>query len=282
VSDAFGPQPAIDVGSGALRPLDIKPTDQVNAIVSPNVGGNIYAGLAHPSSVDVFIPLSVDEGPQAISLQPYVTSGLGATTVPATVSISENLPDADSLVRLDNEPQNSLVHGATRSDATRETTLENAFLVAFPAQQITSFAGTVDELVADAEASRPENTARPSVAVQGTFFAGASEIDDAFSTPSPRAGGLMANLLPLDLASLEGDIQAFLQQIDQLGVELSGLLARMNLSPWLVAVAVTAIAGEIARRRLQRSQHGPLLAASEGATFVWFPGLTGPWSPEER
>src|SRR5207253_8610729 len=110
VSDAFGPQTPIDVGSSALRGLDIEPTDNVSAIVSPNVAGNIYAGLAHPNSVDIFIPLAVDEGLQAISLQPYALSGLAATTG----SISGSLPDADPMVSLDNEPRNSVVNGAAR------------------------------------------------------------------------------------------------------------------------------------------------------------------------
>src|SRR5207253_4056723 len=98
--------------------------------------------------------------------------------------------------------------------------------------------------------------------------------------PSPCPGGL-ADLLPLDLASLEGDIQAFLQQIEQLGGELSSLLARMNLSPLLMAVAVAAVAGELTRRHLQGPHRRPQLAACEGATLAWFPDLTGPWSPKE-
>jgi hypothetical protein len=90
--------------------------------------------------------------------------------------------------------------------------------------------------------------------------------------------------LPFNLASLERDIQAFLEQIEQLGGELSSLLARMNLAPWLMSIAVAAVAGEIVRRRLQEPHRcpQPQLAACEGASLAWFPGLTGPWSPKEQ
>jgi hypothetical protein len=54
----------------------------------------------------------------------------------------------------------------------------------------------------------------------------------------------------------------------------------MNLSPWLMAIAVAGLAGEVARRWQQRDPRR-LLAAGDGATLAWFPDLSGPWSSKE-
>jgi hypothetical protein len=103
----------------------------------------------------------------------------------------------------------------------------------------------------------------------------AEEVDDSSVTGSARGAGLLGSPLPFDLDSLGREAQQFFAQIDQLSQDLASLLARLNLSPWAVAAAVTATAAAVVRRRLRRGQHGLVLTGSEGTEFTFHPGLGG-------
>jgi hypothetical protein len=134
--------------------------------------------------------------------------------------------------------------------------------------------------VGGAEAVWPdESEALPAIR-QVSLVGGAGEEEKDLPIPSPRSQGLAADWLSFDLGALEGNIETFLEQVEQLGAELSSLLGRMNVSPLFMAVAIAAVAGEMARRQLQRPRHRPLLTACEGRTGAWFPSLIGPWSVE--
>jgi hypothetical protein len=179
------------------------------------------------------------------------------------------------------ESENSLIPATTGSVATPETMLENSQLIAFfpiPTYSVTAVltdvGGGADSPVESANSNGPE------LVGQITISGGAGDTEEDTSVLTPRSQGVLADLFPVNLTSLEADIQTLLEQVEQLGAELSSMLGRMNLSPLLMAVAITALAGEIARRGLHRPQAGPLLGSGGDAAAGWLPGLTDPWSTE--
>jgi hypothetical protein len=172
-------------------------------------------------------------------------------------------------------------HEPVRSDTVPEIAPVNSPLGAFLVLSTSFLTGVPNDLAGAALADHSDDLLNRAAVADVGPQSGANEADDGLSALSPRHESSLAEFLPFDLAALEGDIQALIQQIQQLGDELGSLLARMGLSPWLTAAAVAALAGEIARRRLQGQQSRPQLGACEGATLAWFPDLTGPWSQKE-
>jgi hypothetical protein len=124
---------------------------------------------------------------------------------------------------------------------------------------------------------RPEDSAGEK---GGEIVGGGDESAENADTPSPLTSAVSSNFLPFDLASLERALKQFLDQIRDLGGELFSLLERMNLSPWLVALAVAGVTYEVARRRMRQPQGGLILAGAHAGTLPWFAGLIDP-SPTE-
>jgi hypothetical protein len=85
---------------------------------------------------------------------------------------------------------------------------------------------------------------------------------------APLLSGLVADALPLDLRALEQGLQRFLQQLQEIGRQVIDWEQR-GLSSWVFAVAVAAIAGEVARRQLRPATTGP--ASRRGGPWIWSP-----------
>jgi hypothetical protein len=293
--NAESPAVVIRQDVGAHLTLDREPDPSSSE--GPPLGGNGYVGLG--GNIVVATGSKIDSalaGAQGFRLQGNADSNGGVGTavnmsgpkastsagVQGAAPTTEGNQDTEIPFQRDDDLQKDVIPEPARFDATLETTLENSQLIAFFPWS-TSFRTGQDDLAGEAPAVRPGSSAGPAAVGQATIQSSASELDDDSPIPCPRREEGLADLLPFNLASLEGDIQAFLEQIEQLGGELSSLLARMNLSPWLMSIAVAAVAGEIVRRRFQEEPHRrPQLAACESASLAWFPGLTGPWSPKEQ
>ena len=181
----------------------------------------------------------------------------------------------------DPESDMGMVSPQLHSSATPAAHLEHPPVLAFIPLPLNTPKAIVMEVAGEADSVEPDSP-EAVIARQVTPAGGVSDTDgdSPAPAPAPQSEGVLADLLPLDLASLEADIQTFLEQVEQLGAELSSMLGRMNLSPVLMAVAIAALAGEIARRRVHRPQRGSLLACCAGAAVEWLPGLTDPWSAE--
>jgi hypothetical protein len=318
--DAGTAQLNVGIGSNVLPGLSIRPVDGVSVTVggttSPAVGVKLNAELVHGDSLNGVIRVDVGaSGPQEAPppgnpttdlVGAYLTldreagpNGLGGgnivvasegvgtgfnanTSARAQVAAPtpERNPDTEIPLQSGDEPRKDAIPEPAGSDAALEPNLQNSQRIALLPWSTSLLVRVPDDLAGETQARRPDGIDSPAAAGPATVQSGTSEVGADAPLPPPRHEGL-TDSLSFDLALLEGDIQAFLQQIEQLGGELSSLLARMNLSPWLMAIAVAAVAGEIARLRLQGPHRRPQLAACEGETLAWFPGLTGPWSPKE-
>jgi hypothetical protein len=85
----------------------------------------------------------------------------------------------------------------------------------------------------------------------------------AQDVPPPQAAALVTEANPFELSALENVVQQFLAQLTGLQQELHGWLAALGFWPWvLIALAVTAAASELLRRRQAQSRW--LIAASAG------------------
>jgi hypothetical protein len=159
-------------------------------------------------------------------------------------------------------------------------TLDHSPFFTFVPLPVDSLTAVVTDSGGGADAAlEPDYSAAPGLARQVPIEAGASDTEEDSPVFPPSSQGVLADLFPLDLTSLEGDIQTFLEQLEQLGAELSSMLGRMNLSPLLMAAAITALAGEMVRRQWHhRPQPRPLLASFAGAPAEC--GLPDPWSAE--
>jgi hypothetical protein len=135
-------------------------------------------------------------------------------------------------------------------------------------------AGAVDEVDTFTDAARAET---------GTVLGQASvrPAVEALAVLTPQVADLLDGFVPFDLRALETAMQKFLDQVEDLGGDAAGWIARMNLSPWIVAAAVGLAACDVARRKREQSRRGLALAGGEAATLTWSPGLAGVWSVEE-
>ncbi len=94
----------------------------------------------------------------------------------------------------------------------------------------------------------------------------------------PHFSGLMQGSMPFDQEAMQAAMQQFLEQMENLGGDAASWLAQMNLSPWVVAIAVGLTGCEVARRRQQQAQRGLVLTDDDGTPVTWFPGLAGLWT----
>jgi hypothetical protein len=256
IGPASVPVPALDIGPASIV------TAGAGESGTLSVGLKVDAELAPIASLNDVPEIRVG-GSQGFPYQANVALGLGDASLPLDSGADVGLRDREaSAGGADTEMLVQIINELSRDIAPEFTSLIP------PA-----------DLAGQAEAGRQSSTDGPAVSNQVVTEGGTSDVDDVAWIPSPQTEGGLADLLPMDLASLEADLKAFLAQIEELGGELSSLLGRTNLSPWLMAIAVAAITGEVARR-LQRPQRR-LLAAGDGATLAWFPDLSGPWSPRE-
>jgi hypothetical protein len=87
----------------------------------------------------------------------------------------------------------------------------------------------------------------------------------------PRADGVLAESLPIDLAALDQAIEHCLGRIDAVGERLSELLASEGVWPWLAGTVIVAAAGAVAQSWVRRSRFDPLArAGGERSMSTWF------------
>lgn len=257
------------------------------------VGANSGStGTQSPPSGDVYrggeFSTGRGGGGEAFNVQGTVGSGRSGGLVPNPSGFATNVsaPGAATTSAtatpfgVDGGLESIVVHPLPDSDAAAETVPESTQLVAFLPVQVNSTGTLLHDVLGGAETVKPDNSEPPPVAPRTAVLQGASEPKEDGLLAPPQSNGQPADWLPVNLAALEGEIQTFFEQVEQLGVGLGSLLGRMNLSPWFTTIAVAAVAGEMARRHMQRPPPRPLLTACEDATGAWFPGLAGPWSLE--
>jgi hypothetical protein len=121
----------------------------------------------------------------------------------------------------------------------------------------------------------------PALTLESSNHAEYEEIPFDLNQVLPKASGPLANFLPFDPEVLDLAVQQVVQQIDELGEDLTSLLHGMGLSPWLMAAATAAAAYEIARRQLQWSQLRQAYSSDgQGSGTVWLPDVADPSSGE--
>jgi hypothetical protein len=103
---------------------------------------------------------------------------------------------------------------------------------------------------------------------------------DQVSNFSPQSGFMAAPMATND-PTLGVAIQQFLDQLDEIGTELSRSLAKNPWAAWLLAGTLSVAAIELTRRRFHRRRTRVALAGVRDESLSWVPGLPGPFSTEE-
>jgi hypothetical protein len=123
---------------------------------------------------------------------------------------------------------------------------------------------------------------------EAAAFPGATGPELAFDSPGDLSGQTAApsdqllSLSPEWSAALALGIRQFLNQVENLGQDLGGMLEQMGCTPWLMALAATAISTEVVQRRLRRrSPRLNLAGGGADETLTWVAGLPGPFRSEE-
>ena len=98
---------------------------------------------------------------------------------------------------------------------------------------------------------------------------------------APHMSGILESVVPFDREAVQAAVQQLLTQLEDLGGDAASWLARLNLSPWVVAVAVGLTACDVVRRRQQKALSGLVLTDEQGTPITWFPGLAGVWSMQD-
>jgi hypothetical protein len=100
--------------------------------------------------------------------------------------------------------------------------------------------------------------------------------DDAAHEPALEFAGAVSGRPTVDLSALERGMSRFLEKMDHWGSELAQASQSLSLPIWLSAATLAAVAGEAARRHVQRA--GSLaLGGSEGnPTLSWSWRFSGP------
>ncbi len=91
----------------------------------------------------------------------------------------------------------------------------------------------------------------------------------------PVAADLITEFLPFDRNALDAAIDRFAAPLDELGTNLAGWAFRWDAASGTMLVLATALAIEVARRRLRDG--GPLSSESHDEELVRFPGHPSTW-----
>jgi hypothetical protein len=97
----------------------------------------------------------------------------------------------------------------------------------------------------------------------------------------PHMSGLLDGIVPFDVEAVQAAMQQFLEQVENLGGNAASWLAQMNVSPWVVAVAIGLTTCDVIRRRQQRAQRGRVITDDDGTPLTWCPGLAGAWTMQD-
>src|SRR5262249_12434445 len=92
---------------------------------------------------------------------------------------------------------------------------------------------------------------------------------------APDGLGDLANGSAFGLGALDLDVQKFLGQLDDLRLELRGMLYGMGIYPWLLALAVAVAASEMRRRQQRAARELALALPGEDGAVPWSMPLGG-------
>jgi hypothetical protein len=98
---------------------------------------------------------------------------------------------------------------------------------------------------------------------------------------SPRSSDLLTDFLPLDRASLESAVDRFLGQFESLGSEFMSSPPPKGLIPLFSAIAITALASEVARQRWSQSNSLNAPPEDDEEGLLPFSGHPSLWSLRE-
>jgi hypothetical protein len=81
--------------------------------------------------------------------------------------------------------------------------------------------------------------------------------------------------------ALDLGVQQFLNQLDDLGREVSRSLQETSGAVWILVAALGAVTFEVARRRRKARRLLGIVGGPDGLEESWVPGLSGPLGSEE-
>jgi hypothetical protein len=95
---------------------------------------------------------------------------------------------------------------------------------------------------------------------------------------TPERSDMAIEAAPFDMIAMENALQQFLDQATQLRDHVGSWIGQTGLWPWLIlTTALTALAHELVRRRLQQNQAAQVMT-EQGSLEVlsWYRGFHGP------
>jgi hypothetical protein len=224
------------------------------------------AGTAGSSTAAPATPISAAGGTPAAPLTVAASPAAGSQALLAGVSSDPVANDFLSATPAD-------VQGATAGQVLDGTAVDTLF-------QSPLLVGGGDDtdrsdvLVPVAPAAVEEAGMAPAEPVVGE-----PELFDGAQPLLPQGDDLAQGCVPFDVKALDDSLRDLLQQFEALSGDFAGLLARLERTPWFVAMAVLAVTCEVYRRKLHQAR-GRLALAD--VSLTWFPTLTGSGSSEER
>jgi hypothetical protein len=100
--------------------------------------------------------------------------------------------------------------------------------------------------------------------------------EDPVNEPALELAGAVSGGPTVDLAALERGMSQFLEKMDHWGSELAQASQSLRLPIWLSAAALAAVAGEAARRHVQRAGNLALGGSEGSQTLTWSWRFGGP------
>jgi hypothetical protein len=87
----------------------------------------------------------------------------------------------------------------------------------------------------------------------------------------PAQGFISGAILIPDLSTIERGVEAFLDQVEVIGDEITESLSEMNVPAWLTVVAVSAVVGQVVWLRLRPKGAGSIFSSQNGRSRSWLP-----------
>jgi hypothetical protein len=197
------------------------------------------------------------------------------------VPAAGQLPSANALVQLTRNIENSILRFEVRDPAALQADAQRIIVhAALPlagpkSVDVLRDAAADPQLPSEVFGPQPDQT-------PGRFLSGSGNGEADAKQAAPLLAGLLGDISRMDATAIEQGLQQFLRDFDAIGGQVVQQAAEVGWNAWMApTIVATAVAMEIARRKVRRTALASAGGRVDDTTWSWFSGVGEP-GPEDH